>query len=128
MTIATIPGARLFHEGQFEGRKIRLPVFLGRRPAEPVDPDLQAFYHTLLKADFLEGLREGELAALRAHRLAGQCQFPEPRCLVLAQRRGAPSDRRESLELGCPGDGTAALGGTARQPMAGDRPLYRTSV
>ena len=32
MTIATIPGARLFHEGQFEGRKVRLPVFLGRRP------------------------------------------------------------------------------------------------
>ncbi len=59
VTIATIPGARLFHEGQFEGRKIRLPVFLGRRPAEPVDPDIQAFYHTLLNADFLEGLREG---------------------------------------------------------------------
>ena len=34
VTIATLPGARLFHEGQFEGRKIRLPVFLGRRPAE----------------------------------------------------------------------------------------------
>ncbi len=43
ITIATIPGARLFHEGQFEGRKIRLPVFLGRRPVEPVDPGLRAF-------------------------------------------------------------------------------------
>ncbi len=56
VTIATIPGARLFHEGQFEGRKVRLPVFLGRRPAEPVDPDLRAFYRTLLKAGSLEGL------------------------------------------------------------------------
>jgi hypothetical protein len=59
VTIATIPGAKLFHEGQFEGRKVRLPVFLGRRPVEPVDPDLQAFYRTLLKAASLEGLRNG---------------------------------------------------------------------
>lgn len=59
VTIATIPGARLFHEGQFEGRNVRLPVFLGRRPVEPVDSDLQAFYTTLLKADSLKGLRDG---------------------------------------------------------------------
>jgi hypothetical protein len=59
VTVATIPGARLFHEGQFEGRKVRLPVFLGRRPVEPADPDLEAFYHTLLKVASLEGLRNG---------------------------------------------------------------------
>jgi hypothetical protein len=59
VTIATVPGAKLFHEGQFEGRKVRLPVFLGRRPVEPADPDLQAFYRTLLKADFLKGFRNG---------------------------------------------------------------------
>ena len=60
VTIATIPGAKLFHEGQFEGRMVRLPVFLGRRPDEPVDPDLQAFYHTLLKDDYLKMLRNGD--------------------------------------------------------------------
>ncbi len=59
VTMATIPGARLFHEGQFEGRKVRLPVFLGRRPVEPIDFDLQAFYRTLLKTASLEGLRNG---------------------------------------------------------------------
>ncbi|SEM49862.1 Alpha amylase, catalytic domain [Syntrophus gentianae] len=59
VTIATLPGARLFHEGQFEGRKIRLPVFLGRRPVEPVDPDLRAFYVTLLKVASFEGIRNG---------------------------------------------------------------------
>jgi len=59
VTMATIPGARLFHEGQFEGRKIRLPVFLGRRPVETTDPDLQAFYRSLLKAASWEGLRNG---------------------------------------------------------------------
>ena len=50
LTISSLPGARLFHEGQFEGRKIKLPVFLGRRPAEPVDQLLQAFYAKLLAA------------------------------------------------------------------------------
>ena len=50
VTISTLPGARLFHEGQFEGRKTRLPVFLGRRPAEPADEALQAFYGKLLAA------------------------------------------------------------------------------
>jgi len=50
VVISTVPGARLFHEGQFEGRKVRLPVFLGRRPEEPVDYDLRAFYEKLLAA------------------------------------------------------------------------------
>ena len=54
-----VPGAKLFHEGQFEGRTVRLPVFLGRRPVEPVDPELQAFYQTLLTAVSSEGLRNG---------------------------------------------------------------------
>jgi len=59
VTTALIPGAKLFHEGQFEGRKVRLPVFLGRRPVEEVDHDLQAFYRTLLKLACSEGLRHG---------------------------------------------------------------------
>ncbi len=59
VTIATLPGARLFHEGQFEGRKVRLPVFLGRRPAEPVDAELQAFYRKLLKAIDAPVFRDG---------------------------------------------------------------------
>jgi len=56
---STIPGAKLFYEGQFEGRKVRLPVFLGRRPIEPVDSDLQAFYRRLIKVASLEGIRDG---------------------------------------------------------------------
>ncbi len=59
VTVATIPGARLFHEGQFEGRKVKLPVFLGRRPAEPADPELQAFYQVLLGAAVAPAEREG---------------------------------------------------------------------
>ena len=48
VTIATLPGAKLFHEGQFEGRKARLPVQLGRRPSERIALEIQAFYRTLL--------------------------------------------------------------------------------
>ena len=60
VTIATLPGAKLFHEGQFEGRKIRLPVFLGRRPAELADQPLQVFYHWLLDAIDAPVFREGQ--------------------------------------------------------------------
>ena len=57
---ATLPGARLFHEGQFEGRKIRLPVFLGRRPDEPADEELRAFYSKLLETIARPVFRNGQ--------------------------------------------------------------------
>ena len=60
VTIATLPGARLFHEGQFEGRKVRVPVFLGRRPAEPEDHDLQNFYSRLLRSIAGPVIHEGQ--------------------------------------------------------------------
>ena len=59
VAILTLTGARLLHEGQFEGRKERLPVFLGRRPAEPVDQDLEAFYGRLLKETSRDLFRNG---------------------------------------------------------------------
>jgi glycosidase len=60
VAIATLPGAKLLHEGQFEGRQVRLPVQLGRRPDEAEDPDLRAFYRTLLRAVRAPAFREGE--------------------------------------------------------------------
>jgi len=56
----TLTGAKLLHEGQFEGTKVRLPVFLGRRPAEPADHDLADFYHNLLIAINHEVFRKGK--------------------------------------------------------------------
>jgi hypothetical protein len=50
VVVGTLPGIRMFHEGEFEGRKVRPPVFLARRPEEPVDVDLQSFYGRLLPA------------------------------------------------------------------------------
>ena len=43
------PGARLLHEGQFEGRRVRVPVFLDRRPCEPADEAMRAFYAPLVR-------------------------------------------------------------------------------
>jgi hypothetical protein len=60
VAILTLMGARLLHEGQFEGRKVRLPVFLCRRPAEPIDQDLAAFYGRLLKETNHDVFRNGE--------------------------------------------------------------------
>ncbi len=60
VTFATVPGAKLFHEGQFEGWRVRLPVFLRRRPEEVPDRSLQVFYksllHTIRSADFRDGI------------------------------------------------------------------------
>ena len=58
--ISTIPGATLWHEGQFEGRKVRLPVFLRRRPDEVIDVDLAAWYRRLLEALSAAELRGGK--------------------------------------------------------------------
>jgi hypothetical protein len=60
LTTGTLPGIKLFHEGQFEGRKARPPVFLGRRPDEAVDRDMQSFYSRLLEAVNRPVFREGE--------------------------------------------------------------------
>jgi hypothetical protein len=60
VAVLTLPGARLLHEGQFEGLKVRLPVFLARRPEEPVDHDLAAFYGRLLKEIHHDIFRNGE--------------------------------------------------------------------
>jgi hypothetical protein len=43
------PGMRFFHQGQFEGRKTRIPMHIGRGPAECPDPHVAAFYVRLLE-------------------------------------------------------------------------------
>jgi hypothetical protein len=60
VVISTQMGARMFHEGQFEGRKVRLPVFLARRPDEAADADLQGFYRRLLAAINSPVFRDGD--------------------------------------------------------------------
>jgi glycosidase len=43
-----VPGLRFFHEGQFDGRRVKVSMHLARRPSEPADAGLQQFYRDLL--------------------------------------------------------------------------------
>ena len=49
------PGLRFFHQGQFDGARVRVPVHLRRGPVEPRDPDIAAFYDRLLTVLFRDG-------------------------------------------------------------------------
>ena len=54
------PGMRFFHAGQREGRRIRVPVQLGRAPDEATDEQLAAFYNRLLACLAQSVFRGGE--------------------------------------------------------------------
>ncbi len=65
IVVATLPGTALWYEGQFEGRGVQLPVFLGRRPQEPIDADLRAWYERLLTLSL--SVRRGNWQQLDVH-------------------------------------------------------------
>lgn len=46
--VCTLPGGVLLHDGQFSGRKVKLPVHIARQPDEPGNPELEDFYRRLL--------------------------------------------------------------------------------
>jgi hypothetical protein len=103
VTIATLPGATLWHEGQFEGRRVRPPVFLARRPDEPVDEELRAFHHRLLAALHASGVRDGEWRLLDCtgwpdnathHNLVAWCWRGAERHLVVVNLSDEPSQGR----------------------------------
>jgi hypothetical protein len=60
MVIMTTPGAKLLHEGQFDGARVKLSVHLGRRPQEPADAGLHEFYARLLHLVTEQPLLQGE--------------------------------------------------------------------
>ena len=47
--MATIQGMKMYYDGQFEGKKIRLPVQLGREPVEKLSASLHDHYDKILK-------------------------------------------------------------------------------
>ncbi|NTV83727.1 MAG: alpha-amylase, partial [Bacteroidales bacterium] len=59
----TLPGARLLHDGQISGRKIKVPVFLSRRADEKPNADIRKFYLQLLKLLRFEAIRKGKWSA-----------------------------------------------------------------
>jgi hypothetical protein len=66
LAVAALPGATLWHDGQFEGLRVRPPVFLARRPDEPQDLDLARWYRRLLATVASHRVRQGAWQLLEA--------------------------------------------------------------
>jgi len=60
------PGLRFFHQGQREGRKVRISMHLGRGPAEAPDASIGAFYDALLACLKDRAFRDGRWQLLDA--------------------------------------------------------------
>jgi len=107
VVMSTLEGARLYHDGQFEGRRTHVPVFLGRAPDEPADEELRAFYERLLRAIADAELRDGEWRLCSCEgwpdndsheRLVSWCwSTPASRHLVVVNLSDAPSQARVRL-------------------------------
>jgi hypothetical protein len=48
VVMSTVPGARLYHDGQLDGLRTHVPIFLARGPVEVPDPSVRAFYARLV--------------------------------------------------------------------------------
>ncbi len=47
--MSTVPGMKLYFDGQFEGKKTKIPVQLGREPEEKISSSIQEHYNKILK-------------------------------------------------------------------------------
>ncbi len=110
VVISTLQGARLYHDGQLEGARVRIPVFLGRGPDEPVDQGLRWFYERLLRAVADSDLRDGDWRSCECHgwpdndsvqQLVSWCwSTAAARHLVVVNLADAPARARVRLPWG----------------------------
>lgn len=56
----TVPGARFVQDGQIEGKKVRVPVQMGKEPEEAADTEIRAFYKILLQYASQKTLHDGQ--------------------------------------------------------------------
>jgi hypothetical protein len=107
VVISTLEGARLYHDGQFEGFHTHIPVFLARGPDEPTDVELRAFYERLVRAVADSDLRHGEWRLCdvtgwpdnpsHAQLVAWCWRSPQSRHLVVVNLAGAPAQAQVHL-------------------------------
>ena len=117
VVISTFQGARLYHDGQLDGHRTHIPVFLARGPEEPSDPDLEAFYERLLRAVADADIHHGEWSLCdcegwpddASHRqLVSWCWSGRTgRHLVMVNLADAAAQAR----VGCPGTTSGAVRG-----------------
>jgi hypothetical protein len=58
--LGTLPGMRFYHQGELEGRRIRLPITLRIAADEPPDPVSVAFFRKILQITQQDVFHEGE--------------------------------------------------------------------
>jgi glycosidase len=107
VAFSTLEGARLFHDGQLDGAKVHIPVFLDRGPDEQPDTALRAFYSRLLRAIAGSGLINAEWQLCEAtgwpdneshvHVLAWCWRSPASRHLVVINYSDASAEARVHL-------------------------------
>ncbi len=66
VVIATLPGMKMYHYGQLEGRCHRVPVQLTRVAAEEPDEELERYYQKILKISRHPVFSEGDWELLEA--------------------------------------------------------------
>jgi alpha amylase-like protein len=125
VVMSTLEGARLYHDGQFEGRRIHVPVFLGRAPDEPADGELRAFYERLVRAVAESGLQDGDWALCSCDgwpdndshlRLVSWCwSTPASRHVVVVNLSDAPAQARVRV----PWDDVAGRNWALRDRLSG---------
>jgi glycosidase len=90
------PGLRFFHQGQREGRRVRIPTHLGRGPAEPTDASTADFYDGLLACLRDPALRDGQWQLVEA-RPAWQDNGTNDAFIAFAW--SGPDDRRRLVAV-----------------------------
>ena len=61
------PGLRFFHQGQREGKRVRIPVHLRRGPVEALDPSISSFYDRIIACLQDLPFRDGYWQLLDSH-------------------------------------------------------------
>jgi len=108
--MSTIQGMKLYHDGQFEGKKIRLPVQLGREPDEIPVKDLMEFYDKLLSITLQDIFKNGSWLLLNTepawegnntykNLLAWQWSYEKQKCAVVINYSDINSACRLKLDI-----------------------------
>lgn len=97
----TVPGMRLVHDGQIEGRRIRTSLHLGTRVAEEPDPASVALHATVLQIVRLPALREGAFRVLAATGsiIAHRWEHPRGAVVVVVNYSETEATARFPVEL-----------------------------
>jgi glycosidase len=61
---STVPGMRLYHQGQLEGKKMYLPIGLGDAAGEAPGPEVQALYERILRIANQDAFHDGKWTLL----------------------------------------------------------------